>query len=713
VRKKQAAAGNAPTSLRIGEPDDAFEREADRIADEIMAGGMLKRNWSISSIGMGAPLQRKCGCGGGSTTNGECEECKKKKEDRQVLQRKALVGASEPAVAPSIVEDVLNSPGQRLDKVSREFFEPHLGYDLSAVRVHSDSVAAESANCVHARAYTVGEHIVFPGLELSGSPESRKLLAHELVHTIQQGTGERNPAIQRAPTKGGKPDLSYRAVPEVLDDLGDLMNKFYSGLDPAKLDEIERNKTVVIGLVVEDETAEPRYVWTAAGNWNDAKVAAELDKLGVTRVNPGTSRQPRGAEGARGDAEQRLLEDSEDMGFTVKAMVVSRHVCVDCDPAIKDYEDQHGPVLVRVVPVPKKSAGTAGGQTPADTPATKPGATGGVTEAEGPETGGTARFGTKPGASSGTGEGEVPKAGVPRIGSAIGTGLTAFNAALMAFNLAEYFGILSDPLQKQVQEKINQSFRSSLSQPQWQGRVKDLQPVIDQALSNIFYNISYRLVYAGSHSPYPKFPSRYDFKNVDLLSIDIGHEEKSGCGKLDPPERPNGAFFWQATMTCSTSVAVKSGGQVRQEQRARENARMIERLRRAAPKAQPSAPSATPETKPLLPTPGPPPQQQSFQPLPGAPGPSPLREVDDRKALFAQQARDLIARGNQILSSSPDTEKAAAFKRDEGVWRALVTLWKNHYIDKGPDTGVSAMKELLESDEFGGRLKQIRQTLGG
>jgi hypothetical protein len=143
-KKHSGRVHNAPV-LRIGEPDDAFEREADRIADEIMAGGKLSRHWSISNVGIGVPLRRKCSCGG----SGECEDCKEKEE---TLQRKAT--SSSPVLeASSVVQEVLHSPGQPLDSSTRSFFEHRFGYDFSGVRIHSDAHAAESARAVNALAY--------------------------------------------------------------------------------------------------------------------------------------------------------------------------------------------------------------------------------------------------------------------------------------------------------------------------------------------------------------------------------------------------------------------------------------------------------------------------------------------------------------------------------------------------------------------------------
>jgi Domain of unknown function (DUF4157)/OmpA family len=127
-------------------------------------------------------LQRKCACGGVTGASGECAECRKKR----VLQRRAA-GADSTATVPSIVHEVLRSPGQPLDAATRSFMEPRFGKDFSSVRIHHHSEAAKSARAVSAYAYTVGQNIVFGEGQYSPSSSSgRKLMAHELTHTIQQ-----------------------------------------------------------------------------------------------------------------------------------------------------------------------------------------------------------------------------------------------------------------------------------------------------------------------------------------------------------------------------------------------------------------------------------------------------------------------------------------------------------------------------------------------
>ena len=86
----------------------------------------------------------------------------------------------------------MNSPGTPLDAATRTFFESRFGHDFSRVRIHTDSQASESAKLVNANAYTVGNHVAFGGGYYSPqSLDGKKLLAHELVHTVQQSQTQR------------------------------------------------------------------------------------------------------------------------------------------------------------------------------------------------------------------------------------------------------------------------------------------------------------------------------------------------------------------------------------------------------------------------------------------------------------------------------------------------------------------------------------------
>src|SRR6185436_15368584 len=85
--------------------------------------------------------------------------------------------------------------GAPLDPGLRERFEPAFGTDFSDVRVHTGGAASTAARSLDARAYTVGGDIVFNDGEYApGSGAGQELVAHELAHVVQQGTGGDVPA---------------------------------------------------------------------------------------------------------------------------------------------------------------------------------------------------------------------------------------------------------------------------------------------------------------------------------------------------------------------------------------------------------------------------------------------------------------------------------------------------------------------------------------
>jgi Domain of unknown function (DUF4157) len=136
-----------------------------------------------------------------ATESATKEEPKKKEEES--LQRKAA-GGHEISAVPPIVDQVLQSSGQPLDAATRAFMEPRFGYDFSQVRVHANDAAARSARSVNAIAYTVGNRIAFDTGRLApDTREGRKLLAHELAHTLQQA--ERSTADAKRISDGRDP----------------------------------------------------------------------------------------------------------------------------------------------------------------------------------------------------------------------------------------------------------------------------------------------------------------------------------------------------------------------------------------------------------------------------------------------------------------------------------------------------------------------------
>ncbi len=179
--------------LAVKTEEDPLEREADLAADRVMRNPTAVTPARQTHVTPPPSLQRKCECGG------SCPKCRSEsEEERKRLQKKSSHAAhTKKAAAPPIVHEVLRSSSQPLDARTREFFEPRFGHDFSRVRVSADAHAAKSAHSVGALAYTVGDRIVFgSGQYAPGTDSGKRLIAHELAHVIQQGTGCQ-PLLQR------------------------------------------------------------------------------------------------------------------------------------------------------------------------------------------------------------------------------------------------------------------------------------------------------------------------------------------------------------------------------------------------------------------------------------------------------------------------------------------------------------------------------------
>ncbi len=95
--------------------------------------------------------------------------------------------------------------GQPLASDLRATFEPHLGVDLSKVRLHTNPTAAAKAEQLNAEAFTQGSNIYFNQGEFAPhTPRGRHLLGHELAHVVQQSTtGHKAPAGNLSAAKSG------------------------------------------------------------------------------------------------------------------------------------------------------------------------------------------------------------------------------------------------------------------------------------------------------------------------------------------------------------------------------------------------------------------------------------------------------------------------------------------------------------------------------
>ena len=134
--RRKRALGLQP-KLTVNQPGDAYELEADRVAQAMMG--------SFSHL------------------------VQPRSEQETDLDHPA--------------ESELTKGGERLSPDVTDFYETRFGHDFSAVRVHTGETAMRYNEAVNAYAFTYGTHIwLGPGLQ----PRPSHILAHELAHVVQQ-----------------------------------------------------------------------------------------------------------------------------------------------------------------------------------------------------------------------------------------------------------------------------------------------------------------------------------------------------------------------------------------------------------------------------------------------------------------------------------------------------------------------------------------------
>ena len=169
------------TRLAMGVSNDPLEREADRVAEQVLAA---PSNPAFS--GTPPHIQRLTGQATGQTDT-----------------------------TPASVDRILANPGRPLGPALRQDMEQRFGHDFSRVRVHSGAASEKSARDVNAHAYTAGHDIVFGAGRFSpGTHEGRRLLAHELTHVIQQGDSGSSNVTRVIHRKTDPKDATYKDCTE-------------------------------------------------------------------------------------------------------------------------------------------------------------------------------------------------------------------------------------------------------------------------------------------------------------------------------------------------------------------------------------------------------------------------------------------------------------------------------------------------------------------
>ena len=202
--------GMIQTKLKINEPGDIYEQEADRVAEQVMRMGEVQRQPDeelVQKKPVITPLVQR-----------QSEEEEEEEED--FIQTRELPRQS-PKVTPALLSSIqsLKGGGQPLPESVRTFFEPRFGYDFSHVRIHTDGPASGVARAINAHAYTVGRNVAFGAGEYApGTTEGNRLLAHELTHVLQQKGKPDSPLVQRV-TGAGNCALPTETVNEQRDEL--------------------------------------------------------------------------------------------------------------------------------------------------------------------------------------------------------------------------------------------------------------------------------------------------------------------------------------------------------------------------------------------------------------------------------------------------------------------------------------------------------------
>ena len=185
------------TKLTIGPSGDTYEREADRVANQVMSMGeqavatpvletsSKHQKRGLSSKSSMPSILRK------AISGRSCDSAPDKEEE--LVQRKKKSNSDSHGGLDHVQSGLSRNAGRGkpLDPNVRSFMEPRFGADFSNVRVHTDRAAVELSKALNAEAFTTGNDVYFNSNRYAPqSNAGKQLLAHELTHVLQQnGSG--------------------------------------------------------------------------------------------------------------------------------------------------------------------------------------------------------------------------------------------------------------------------------------------------------------------------------------------------------------------------------------------------------------------------------------------------------------------------------------------------------------------------------------------
>lgn len=300
--------------MRVNQPGDKFEQEADRMADKVMRmpapasplkedrlqrqaeDRLQKKEKEEDKIQKAVMPEEKLQKADDKEIQKAEDERIQKAEDEKIqkapatedrLQRK---GNGVPTAGPSTQSAIQNrtTGGQPLSGEVRGFMEARFGADFGNVRIHSDPEAASLSNQLSARAFTYRNHVFFSRDQYQpGTSEGKQLLAHELTHTVQQGH-----AVQRSQevtTTVTPPPVQRLGVQDALDYFADKaynipgfrMLTIVLGFNPINMRSTDRSAANILRALIElvpgghfiTQALDNHGVFNKAGAWVEQKLA--------------------------------------------------------------------------------------------------------------------------------------------------------------------------------------------------------------------------------------------------------------------------------------------------------------------------------------------------------------------------------------------------------------------------------------------------------
>jgi outer membrane protein OmpA-like peptidoglycan-associated protein len=204
VRRK---ASNSGSGISVGLPGDKYEREADEVARKVVQesnSGQKQEAAKVKrkSAGMGVVQRKTIGnqkvartgvssAGPGKSNVSRESNIKRGKGQSGRSQTPALQASSnkELSVSNNFASKLSNKKGggKPIPTDTRKSMESSLNTDLGNVRLHTDQEAVQMSKDIGANAFTHGNNIYFnQGKMDTSTSKGKELLAHEVVHTMQQ-----------------------------------------------------------------------------------------------------------------------------------------------------------------------------------------------------------------------------------------------------------------------------------------------------------------------------------------------------------------------------------------------------------------------------------------------------------------------------------------------------------------------------------------------